>query len=114
MKEQLVWERTVNTHGKPGKNISMDLHMEHINRACKTQMGTLGPNNSEYSIDRIGRSVGSTMKVCNSFDKSNKVPEESGKHSKRTVDLDMEKLLVGLKCGKVFLIIFQVENTPSF
>ncbi len=59
MKEQLVWERTVNTHGKPGKNISMDLHMEHINRACKTQMGTLGPNNSEDSIDRIGRSVGS-------------------------------------------------------
>lgn len=70
-------------------------------------MGTLGPNDSEDSIDRIGRSVGSTMKVCNSFDKSNKVPEESGKHSKRTVDLDMEKLLVGLKCGKVF------DNLPG-
>ncbi len=101
MKEQLVWERTVNTHGKPGKNISMDLHMEHINRACKTQMGTLGPNNSEDSIDRIGRSV-DPLKVCNSFDKSNKVPEQSGRHSKRTVALDMEKLLVGLKSGKVF------------
>jgi len=27
-----LWSHTVNVHGKPGKNIPMDLHMEHLNR----------------------------------------------------------------------------------
>ena len=31
MKQQLTWERTINIHGKSGRNVSMDLHMEHIN-----------------------------------------------------------------------------------
>lgn len=29
--EQLKWGRFINSHGLPGKNISMDLHMEHLN-----------------------------------------------------------------------------------
>lgn len=29
---QLLWSRTVNTHGRIGCNIPMDLHMEHLNR----------------------------------------------------------------------------------
>ena len=32
MRNQLLWSRTVNVHGKQGKNIPMDLHMEHMNR----------------------------------------------------------------------------------
>jgi len=31
MCKQLLWSRTVNVHGKPGKNIPMALHMEHLN-----------------------------------------------------------------------------------
>ena len=33
MKQQIMWERTVNVHGKQGRNVSMDLHMEHIKSA---------------------------------------------------------------------------------
>ena len=32
MRHQLIWSRTVNVHGKLGKNIALDLHMEHLNR----------------------------------------------------------------------------------
>ena len=32
MKEQLLFCRTVNTHGIKGRNIPCDLHMEHLNR----------------------------------------------------------------------------------
>jgi len=28
---ELKWNRTVNTHGKPGHNVPCDLHMEHLN-----------------------------------------------------------------------------------
>ena len=32
LSKQLLWSRTVNVHGQAGKNIPMDLHMEHMNR----------------------------------------------------------------------------------
>lgn len=37
LKKQLLWSRTVNTSGRPGKNIPCDLHMEHLNRDASRQ-----------------------------------------------------------------------------
>lgn len=53
MKEQLIWERTVNIQGRPGKNVPMDLHMEHINRAYKGAMATLGSNMHEVVLVKV-------------------------------------------------------------
>ena len=53
LKQQLTWERTVNVHGKPGRNVSMDLYMEHINQECKQAMGVLGSNINDSSVTRI-------------------------------------------------------------
>ena len=33
--EQLIWVHFINTQGGLGHNIPADLHMEHLNRACK-------------------------------------------------------------------------------
>ena len=41
MKMQLLWSRTINVHGKRGRNIPMDLQMEHFNRECKGAIGHL-------------------------------------------------------------------------
>lgn len=103
MKQQVMWERTVNYHGKNGKNVSMDLHLEHINRACKDAMGNLGSNISNDSVRRIGQSVGELMKITEQFDKVNKVPQESGRHSRRSVKLDFEKIFTQIHTNtKVF------------
>ena len=50
---QLMWSRFINTHGRPGGNIPADLHMEHINRACKTVMKNLGSNLTEKSLEWV-------------------------------------------------------------
>ena len=63
MKQELVWERMVNVHGKLGRNIPMDLHMEHINKHCKQSMGNLGANISVKSVTIIGKSIGGLMQV---------------------------------------------------
>ena len=42
MCRQLLWSRTINVHGKPGKIIPMDLHMEHLNRDLKIVVSHLG------------------------------------------------------------------------
>ncbi len=102
MRQQLTWERTINVHGKSGRNISMDLHMEHINRECKQAMGVLGSNINDSSVTRIGKSIGELMKISQQFDKANDLKEESGRHRRRTVEGDMKKLLTELNAGKVF------------
>ena len=51
---QLAWSRTINTHGRPGKNIPCDLHLEHLNREAKNAMGGLSSNITEQSVKRIG------------------------------------------------------------
>ena len=56
--EQLKWCRFINNHGIPGRNISMDLHMEHLNRSCKTAIEGLGANKSQKAIIRVGKTVG--------------------------------------------------------
>lgn len=47
---QLKWSRMVNVHGRPGKNIAADLHMEHLNRECKSSLSGLGANITDHSV----------------------------------------------------------------
>ena len=42
MSMQLKWSRTINVHGRAGKNIPADLHMEHLNRVCNGAISGLG------------------------------------------------------------------------
>ena len=50
---QLKWNWTVNTHGRPGKNIPGDLHLEDLNRECKNALSGLGSNITDKSAKRV-------------------------------------------------------------
>ena len=65
IKEQLLWSRTVNIHGKPGKNVPMDLHMEHLNREVKRAVSHLGPNVLGNSIQRVSKCIGELGEITN-------------------------------------------------
>lgn len=41
-KQQLLWSQCINTSGRQGKNVAMDIHMEHLNSACKDAISGLG------------------------------------------------------------------------
>ena len=45
-------ERTVNVHGRPGKNVSSDLHIEHLNRLCKNTTSCMCASVTGQSIQR--------------------------------------------------------------
>ena len=64
--ESLVANRFCNTHGKQGKNISMDLFLEHRNNSVKGYCDLLGPNFGEESAQRIARSSGITDEILRS------------------------------------------------
>ena len=84
MATQLKWSRTINTHGRPGKNISCELHMEHLNRLCKGASTGLGSNVTDNAVLRIGKCLGDLSKVTDSYDTENEVPVESGFHQNPT------------------------------
>ena len=104
MVQQLKWTRTVNVHGREGKNISADLHMEHKNRECKTIISGMGPNVTEQSIQRVARALKPLSSTILAFDHRNKVPSESDSHTRKSSSADMNKLVKQLfEDSKVFI-----------
>jgi hypothetical protein len=93
MAMQLIWSRTVNTHGQAGRSIPCDLHMEHMNRIVKVSMKGLGSNITQKAIERVGKSYNDTQKVVTSFDQDSNISQHSSLHKLRTVEKDMGLLL---------------------
>lgn len=99
---QLLWNRTVNVHGHAGRNISCDLHMEHLNREAKSGITGIGSNVKDGAVKRVGKSIGHTISVLSNFDIINGIKEPSGRHSKRSTAKDMKLLLKQLQDSNVF------------
>ena len=51
---QMLWERSVNTHGKEG---IPDIHMEHLSRLCKESMSHLGASKTPHANGRLSRAL---------------------------------------------------------
>ena len=80
MKHQLLWSRTANVHGKLGKNIAMDLYMEHLNQELKNSVSHLGANITENTIKRVGFCLRQLIAIRNNYDRTTGLPAESGWH----------------------------------
>lgn len=102
MAAQLKWGRTVNTHGRPGKNVPCDLHMEHLNRVLKGAISGLGSNISDKAVLRMGKCLGQMDRITNHFDDVNCLPSESGKHARKSEKEDCNKILQVLNEMRVF------------
>ena len=117
MQLQLLWNRTVSVHGQPGKNISCDLHMEHLNRECKTSIAGLGANITDAAIQHVGKSLYTSSTILDNFDQLNSIRPESGFHTVRSSDADITKLLKQLHTdSKVFSYVPGRKHTnfPCF
>ena len=102
MAAQLAWSRTVNTHGHTGKNISCDLHLEHLNRVAKNALGGLSSNITEKSVERIGKTVGMMSNLSHQFDMHNNVPTPSNYHTRKPKRKDVTMMVDQLRKSKVF------------
>ena len=53
----LKWNRFCNTSGKIGRNIPLDLRMEHLNNLLKACLKAVGANLNEKSAKRVAASL---------------------------------------------------------
>ena len=82
---QLKWARTIKVHGRPGKNIPAEFHMEHLNQECKEGISGLGTNITENSIQRVGKCIGRVHSTLQQYDIN--VKQESGHHTCHSTEL---------------------------
>ena len=91
--EQLKWSRFINVSGKPGHNIACDLHLEHINCACKFAIAGLGANTTPQAITRVGKCIGPLMKICTHFDEVFGLHTLSSAHPMPDISKDVKRVV---------------------
>ena len=92
----------MNTSGRPGKNIPMDLHMEHLNSVCKDAICGLGANKTPNSIQRIGKCVGVLKSVADKFDEETGLNENKGHHTVTSTNKDRDMIIDELLSHSIF------------
>ena len=90
---QLLWSRVVNTKGKEGYNVPVDLHMEHLNRTVKEYIAGVGANVSQNTIIQCGQLLDGMMTITKNYDRVNNIHLSSGKHTKKSQRKDEELIL---------------------
>lgn len=99
---RLKWNRFVKNKSGPGGNIPLDLQLEFYNRSVKEAVKKLGPNASVKSINRICHCIGFTSDLMKGFDKNLSIFKRSGKHVRKSIAGDFQKIVNDLLQNKAF------------
>lgn len=101
--ECLTWNRTVNTQGGAGCNISMDIRMEHLINLTKELLKHLSVNITEKAAKRCSKAIGHVDQLVSSVDRDLMMERPGCHHKTQKRESDL-RLLVNefhLK-GKIF------------
>lgn len=99
---QLTWSRVVNTKGKAGHNIPVDLYNEHLNRSLKTCTSSIGANIAEKTIVQCSKSIKGLTDAVQNFDRECEINPASIQHTSASLAKDEEMILEELTKSRVF------------
>ena len=106
----LKFNRFYNSRGGKGKNLSLDLHLEHLNNFLKSFLKGLGSNLKEPSADRISRSLSVLKHLLDATDRELRVTRRSGRHRTPNQTKDIQALIeVALEAE-----LFQTQPSREF
>ena len=98
----VTWNRFWSGRGGLGKNISLDLHLEHLNGFLKSYLKRTGPNLTERAADRVSKSIGILKDMMDTTDTELGVPRTSGIHHARDQTTDILSLVEVFREGELF------------
>ena len=99
---QMKWSRFVNTRGKKGYNIPIDLYNEHLNRSLKDAVAAVGANASIQTILQCGKSLKGLIDTQNPFDSEHHIHKFSLEHSPAVSSKDENLIIDELITARVF------------
>ena len=100
--EQLLFNWFINVSGPPGRNISSDLHMEHLNREVINGIAALGSGKTEKAILSLGKALGTISPVLYQFDKINNITNHQTRHKSANQKRDILELVNHINHYEVF------------
>lgn len=89
----VTWNRFWNSTGGKGKNIPLDLHLEHLNNFLKSYLKNKGSNLTEGTATRVSRSLGVLKTMMNRADSQLQLSGHSGVHNAPDRQTDIYTLL---------------------
>jgi hypothetical protein len=110
----LIHNRFVNKKGKPGGNIPLDLHMEHLNLDAKKLLQAMGAKMTEAAVQRCARSMTVMNKIMESIYEECEKSHRSGYHGTQTSAETVHSILNDLMQVDVFTYTPEREGHPSF
>ena len=90
---QIKWSRFINTQGREGCNIPVDLHMEHLNRHLKRLITGLGANCTRKAIVNISKCINSLLAITTALDNELNIQPDQTHHTQSSTAAD-EKLIM--------------------
>lgn len=100
---RFIWNRTVNTSGGVGKNVALDLDVEHSNNFVTQSMKHLGPNRSENAVSRICNAESGVRVIVDKTDQSTHRAAGSNAHTHRSTERDLDQLVATASDTQMFL-----------
>lgn len=113
----LIWNRTVNNKGRKGKNISLDLRMEHIVHLHKEMLANLGVNLNEKCALRCSKAMKPVEDLLQTIDDELLCKRPSGRHTVTRSQKDFELIVNELhNKGNVFSVqpLREYQHFPRF
>ena len=100
---QMTWSRFVNTKGRKGCNIPVDLHNEHLNRGTlKEAISAVGANVNANTIAQCGKSLKGIIDVGTQFDRQQNIRKTSSEHSKASIANDEKTIIEELLTNRIY------------
>ena len=100
---QVKWCRSVNTSGRQGHNIPMDLHLEHFNRRLKGILQNMRSNTTKASVSMAAETVDVVNHICHDFEEhTSDCKGSSDKHESPSFQKDHKMILSILEEQQVF------------
>ena len=87
------WNRSVNNNGGRGKNVPLDLDVEHDNNSIKEGIRKLRPNLTQAAVTRCARMLPVARGTVHSVARECSLMKRSGKHFVNTSHHDLVKLV---------------------
>lgn len=112
----VIWNRFWNGRGGKGKNISLDLHLEHLNNFLKSFLKRSGPNMSEQAADRVSKSLYILKEMMDTTDRELEVSKSSGVHHTINMTEDISCLVDVFTKARLFNTVIgrEFSTFPKF
>jgi len=110
----LIHNRFMNKKGGKGRNVPLDLHMEHLNLDLKKLLKSMGGRITEAASQRCARSLTVLNKIMDQVYEDCDRHYKSGYHGNKQCNEIVTTIVNDLVQGKVFQYTPSREGYPSF